>query len=48
MKWATLFFMGFAHDADDRIIHNISTGSLFYDSNGNVSGGAVQIAMNGI
>ena len=42
---ANEFFVGTAaHDADDRIIYNASTGALIYDSNGNVAGGAVQFA----
>ena len=36
---------GLAHDADDRIIYNTSTGGLFYDSNGSATGGAIQIAL---
>ena len=33
-----------AHDADDRIIYNKSSGVLLYDFNGNVGGGEVQFA----
>jgi Ca2+-binding RTX toxin-like protein len=33
-----------AHDADDRIIYNPTTGALFYDTNGSASGGSVQFA----
>ncbi len=33
-----------AGDADDRIIYNPTHGALFYDSNGNASGGLVQFA----
>jgi Ca2+-binding RTX toxin-like protein len=33
-----------AHDADDRIIYNASTGALTYDSNGNAAGGDVLFA----
>jgi serralysin len=36
---------GLAHDKDDRIIYETDTGKLFYDSNGNAGGGAVQIAL---
>lgn len=42
---ANQFFIGAAaHDGDDRIVYNSATGALFYDSNGSVAGGAVQIA----
>ncbi len=42
---AGAFFAGAsAHDADDRIIYNRTTGALYYDSNGNGAGGAVWIA----
>jgi serralysin len=42
---AARFFAGAAaHDADDRIVYNKTTGALFYDSNGNAAGGAVQLA----
>jgi Ca2+-binding RTX toxin-like protein len=33
-----------AHDADDRIIYEASTGRLFYDSNGTAAGGSIQFA----
>jgi Ca2+-binding RTX toxin-like protein len=36
---------GKAHDGTDRIIYDTKTGRLFYDSNGNASGGATQIAL---
>lgn len=35
---------GLAHDADDRIIYNKTTGALFYDTNGSAAGGSVQFA----
>ncbi|MGO4831043.1 beta strand repeat-containing protein, partial [Rhizobiaceae sp. 2RAB30] len=35
---------GLAHDANDRIIYETDTGKLFYDSNGNASGGAIHFA----
>jgi Ca2+-binding RTX toxin-like protein len=38
---------GLAHDADDHIIYNSTTGALNYDSNGNVAGGITQIAILG-
>ena len=42
---ANAFFAGSAaQDANDRIIYDTATGDLFYDSNGNASGGSVQIA----
>jgi hypothetical protein len=34
--------------ANDRIIYEIDTGKVFYDSNDNAAGGAVQIATIGI
>jgi Ca2+-binding RTX toxin-like protein len=43
---AAKFFVGAAaHDADDRIVYNKATGVLSYDSNGNLGGGAVQLAI---
>jgi Ca2+-binding RTX toxin-like protein len=36
---------GFSMDADDRITYNTTTGALYYDSNGNVAGGAKLIAV---
>jgi serralysin len=42
---AALFFAGAAaHDANDRIVYNQTTGVLFYDNNGNAAGGVFQIA----
>ena len=42
---AARFFVGTAaHDADDRIIYNKTTGTLTYDSNGNAAGGATVFA----
>jgi serralysin len=39
------FFVGSAaHDADDRITYNSTTGALIYDSNGSAAGGAAQFA----
>ncbi len=37
-----------AMDADDYIIYNNTTGALYYDSNGNGTGAAVQIATIGV
>ncbi|MEI6644266.1 MAG: hypothetical protein WCL10_19815, partial [Novosphingobium sp.] len=34
-----------AHDADDRLIYNTSTGALFYDADGTGSTKAVQVAV---
>jgi serralysin len=43
---AAKFFVGTAaHDADDRIVYNKTTGVLSYDSNGNLGGGAVQLTI---
>lgn len=34
-----------AHDANDRVIYNSTTGALTYDSNGNAAGGATRFAI---
>jgi Ca2+-binding RTX toxin-like protein len=45
MLAANRFFAGAAaSDADDRIVYDPSSGELYYDSNGNGSGGAIQFA----
>ena len=36
---------GKAADAEDRIIYETDTGKLFYDTNGNADGGAIQFAL---
>jgi serralysin len=36
------------HDADDRIVYNTTSGSLYYDADGSGSGAAVEIALVGI
>ena len=42
---STAFYAGTeAHDVDDRIIYNKTTGALIYDTNGNAAGGATQFA----
>ncbi len=38
---------GLAADSNDYIVYETDTGKLFYDSNGNVAGGSVQIAVLG-
>ncbi len=37
-----------ATDADDYVIYNSDTGALYYDANGNGTGGATQIALLGV
>lgn len=45
---AAQFFVGSAaHDADDRIVYNQSSGALLYDADGNGAGTAVQLAILG-
>jgi serralysin len=40
------FYIGTAaHDADDRVIYDPTTGSLTYDSNGNAAGGVFEFAV---
>ena len=39
---------GLAQDADDRIIYETDTGELYYDANGNASGGGILFAKLGI
>ena len=41
---SAFFATGTAHDANDYIVYNQTTGGLFYDSNGSGSGGMVQFA----
>jgi Ca2+-binding RTX toxin-like protein len=42
---SALFFAGAAaHDANDRVVYNKTTGAVFYDVNGNAAGGSFQIA----
>ncbi|NOS89066.1 MAG: calcium-binding protein, partial [Methylococcaceae bacterium] len=36
-----------AADANDYLIYNNETGALYYDNNGNASGGVTQIALLG-
>jgi Ca2+-binding RTX toxin-like protein len=42
------FKIGVATDADDHLLYNAATGILSYDSNGNGTGGAIQIAVLGV
>lgn len=39
---------GVAHDLDDRLIYNTTTGALIYDNNGNKAGGAVVLETLGV
>jgi len=42
---AAAFYTGSqAHDSNDRIVYDNTTGALFYDSNGSATGGSVKIA----
>ena len=36
-----------AHDATDRIIYDTTSGSLYYDADGNGSAAAIQVALLG-
>ncbi len=40
--WASA--SGLAHDLDDRVIYNTTSGALWFDVNGNAAGGAIQFA----
>ena len=44
--WASANATG-AHDADDRLVYNTTSGALYYDADGNGGSAAVQIALIG-
>ncbi|MDI1278725.1 calcium-binding protein [Methylobacter sp.] len=44
--WASA--TGTAHDADDRLIYNTTTGVFTYDNNGSATGGTIQLEVLGI